>query len=88
MPKKMNLGKMLNKESVEPKKLENLNNHNQQPEYLRARGVAAMLGIHVSTCWRLVAEGKLPRPIKIGSRCSLWDRSAVLEAVRKMGAAA
>ncbi len=85
MPKKMNLGKMLNKEPVEQTKSENAAS---QPEYLRARGVAAMLGIHVSTCWRLVAEGKLPRPIKLGTRCSLWDRSAVLEAVKKMGEAA
>jgi predicted DNA-binding transcriptional regulator AlpA len=39
---------------------------------LRAKQASAFLCIGVSTLWRWVKEGKLPRPIRLSKRCSVW----------------
>ncbi len=33
--------------------------------FLRPKQVAALMGVHVSTIYRLVEDGKLPRPVAI-----------------------
>ena len=46
---------------------------------LRVREVAAVLGIHVRTVWRLAAmaemdEGDFPRPVRIAKKTIRWRR--------------
>ncbi|MBW8077918.1 MAG: helix-turn-helix domain-containing protein [Gallionella sp.] len=59
-------------------------------EHDRLLGVqeaAALLGLPISSLWALVAEGRLPRQIKIGRR-SRWSRSALEEWIREQHKAA
>lgn len=42
------------------------------PKVLRPKEVAVYLSISLTTFWRLVQRGELPRGIKISSRCSVW----------------
>lgn len=44
----------------------------------RVREVAGLLSLSVRNVWRLVAEGKLAAPAKIG-RCSVWFESDIIE---------
>lgn len=39
-------------------------------QIIKNKAAAARLGISPSTYWRLVREGELPRPIKIGKQAS------------------
>ena len=41
------------------------------PLLLSARQVADLLGIGLSTLWRLVSSGRTPEPVKLG-RCTRW----------------
>ncbi|WP_367116567.1 helix-turn-helix transcriptional regulator [Desulfovibrio sp.] len=41
---------------------------------MRARDGAIFLGIGTSTFWKWHAEGKLPRGIRLSSRCTVWRR--------------
>jgi excisionase family DNA binding protein len=44
------------------------------PELLRVREVASLLGIGISTVWLKLRQGLLPKPVKLG--CSVrWRRS-------------
>lgn len=47
------------------------------PVHLRAKQAAAYLGIGISTLWRWSNEGRLPRPIRLSSRCSVWPQTAL-----------
>ncbi|AYV35650.1 hypothetical protein DBR07_04540 [Aeromonas sp. HMWF036] len=40
--------------------------------YVRAKILAPMLGIAEVTLWRWAADGKIPKPIKLGSRVTAW----------------
>lgn len=58
-------------------------NHDQR---LTVRQVASLLGVGVSTIWKMcsVDDGRLPPPERYGSRCSRWRYASVLEALEKM----
>lgn len=43
---------------------------------------AALLGISRATFWRRVADGTLPKPIKIG-HATRWRRAEVLAAIER-----
>ena len=43
----------------------------------RAAGVAKSLAVAESTIWRWVADGKFPKPIKLGERVTVWDLDEV-----------
>ena len=45
----------------------------------RAPEAAATLHVSLSTLWRLVRTGQLPRPFRLSERCVGWD-AADLEA--------
>lgn len=49
---------------------------------LRVKHVAVDLGVAESTVWRWVAEGRLPRPVRIGPNAVGWH-SDVLDAWTK-----
>jgi len=46
-------------------------------EILRRRALQAKVGLPISTIYRLVAEGKFPKPVKLAARASGWLRSEV-----------
>lgn len=47
---------------------------------LTARESATYLQISVPTFWRRVADGTVPKPVKIGS-LSRWPRSEIIEVI-------
>jgi len=59
---------MKNKETLEVK----------PQEFYRAKEAAARLRIGVSTFWRWVQIGKIPKGKKIGERVTIWKRSDLL----------
>lgn len=52
----------------------------------RAKKAAVRLGIAPSTLWRWTQQGRLPQPIRLSARCSVW-RIADLEAFLEKQAA-
>jgi len=46
---------------------------------LRVSALAIRLGLSKSTIWRLVREGKFPKPIKLSDKVTVWKAEAVLE---------
>jgi len=53
-------------------------------KYTRAKNLAESLGVAQSTVWRWVKEGRLPNPIKLASRTTVWDTEAVEAAIERM----
>ena len=47
--------------------------------FLRVKQVAKKIGIGKSTVWLWVKEGKLPEPIKISSRVTVWEEDKITE---------
>lgn len=48
---------------------------NMSEKMLRAKDAAAFLGIGVSTLWKWVKDGRLPKGISLGPRCTVWRQS-------------
>lgn len=44
---------------------------------LRAKDAAQFLGIALSTFWRWVGEGKLPKGRRLSPRCTVWLRTDI-----------
>lgn len=53
---------------------------------LTAREAAPLLGISVPTFWRRVADGVVPKPIKLGA-LSRWPQSEILQVIETAKAA-
>ncbi len=53
---------------------------------LTAKEAAAILQCSIPTFWRWAAEGKVPKPIKLGAM-SRWPQSEILEIIEKAKAA-
>lgn len=49
---------------------------------LTAREAAPMLGISIPTFWRRVADGTVPKPVKLGA-LSRWPQSEIIEVIEK-----
>ena len=47
--------------------------HPIKPRFMRPRQAASYLAICEASLWRLVQRGELPKPIKQGARCSLFE---------------
>lgn len=45
---------------------------------LRVSALAPRLGISKNTIWRLVREGKFPKPIKLSEKVTVWKAADVL----------
>jgi predicted DNA-binding transcriptional regulator AlpA len=45
---------------------------------LRVSALAPRLGISKNTIWRLVREGKFPKPIKLSEKVTVWKACDVL----------
>lgn len=46
-------------------------------ELLTVQQVATMLNISRRTIWWLVANGKFPKPIRLGARLRRWERAEI-----------
>jgi predicted DNA-binding transcriptional regulator AlpA len=56
--------------------------------FLRISQILALVPIGKSTWWRWVAEGKAPKPLKLGAKTTVWDAeeiAAFLEKMRREG---
>ncbi len=53
---------------------------------LKDREGAAMLGVSVPTFWRRVADGTIPKPIKLGA-LSRWPQSEIQAVIERAKAA-
>ena len=51
--------------------------------FFRAKDAAAYLGIGVSTLWSWAKKGRIPKPIRLGCRCSVWAREDLEEFIEK-----
>jgi len=54
-----------------------------QTQYLRAKEVAKLLNIGISSVWRHTREGRLPKPKKISSRTTVWEYSELIEFIQQ-----
>jgi prophage regulatory protein len=52
-----------------------------QERLLRPRQVQDLLAISKPTLYRLIRDGKLPKPEKLGPRTSVWRESVISKAV-------
>lgn len=53
---------------------------------LKDREAAPLLSISIPTFWRRVADGTIPKPIKLGA-LSRWPQSEILEVIERAKAA-
>lgn len=53
---------------------------------LKDKEAAPLLGISIPTFWRRVADGTVPKPIKLGA-LSRWPRSEILAVIERAKAA-
>lgn len=53
-------------------------------KYVRAKQIAKDKGISVSTVWRWVQVGILPKPIKLTNRTTVWRAEDVNAAIEKL----
>lgn len=49
------------------------------PLLVDTKTLATMLGIGVRTLWRLVSQGKLPRPLTLGKKLRRWRLDKIRE---------
>lgn len=61
--------------------------HSAKVRALRAKQVAAKLGIGLSSVWRLSKyDPDFPRPFRLAARTTAWDESEIDEFVRTKAA--
>lgn len=56
--------------------------------FVRVETLAKMLGIAVVTTWRWSAKGKLPKPIRLSARCTVWRAEEIRDWMNAQGKAA
>ncbi|MBQ0132403.1 MAG: AlpA family phage regulatory protein [Comamonas sp.] len=53
-------------------------NKSGQPQSVRPKGAANLLGVGVSTFWRWVKErSDFPKPRKLSSRCTVFESTSI-----------
>ena len=53
---------------------------------MRAAEAAVFLGIGISTFWRWVSQGRLPKGKRLSSRCTVWMRADIERFLADAGA--
>ncbi|MBI1204789.1 MAG: helix-turn-helix domain-containing protein [Rhodopseudomonas sp.] len=59
---------------------------NASDPLLRDKEAARLLGSSTSTFWRWVANGTIPKPVKLGGM-SRWPRSEIIDVIERCKAA-
>jgi len=54
---------------------------NDMPRLLRDKQFAALLSISRSYLWRLVKQGKIPPPIKLGQKTTVWKSAVAIKVI-------
>ena len=54
---------------------------NDMPRLLRDKQFAELLSISRSYLWRLVKQGKIPAPIKLGPKTTVWKSSVAIKVI-------
>jgi predicted DNA-binding transcriptional regulator AlpA len=49
--------------------------------YVRDKQVAAFCAVSRTTVWRMAKSGRLPKPIKLSSRVTVWKAEEVIKSV-------
>lgn len=55
-----------------------------EEQLLRAWDVAKLLGVSIPTVWRWTREGKLPQPMKITQRITVWRKTELIPCVEAL----
>lgn len=55
-----------------------------EEQLLRAWDVAKLLGVSIPTVWRWTREGKLPQPMKITQRITVWRKTEIIPCVEAL----
>lgn len=55
---------------------------------LRPKAAAQLLGVDRSTLYRWANQGKLPKPIQLSTRASVWRQEDLLAFVERCGGSA
>jgi len=55
-------------------------------KYISAEKIAENMGVSVSTVWRWLRRGKLPKPFHPTERCTRWDAEEVQAVFDKLQA--
>ena len=53
--------------------------------YVRAQELARQLGVSRATIWLWAKDGRLPPPIKLGPRVTVWDMAKVEKWIEDLG---
>ena len=53
-------------------------------QLIRMSQVISLVGLKRSWIYQMIKEGKFPRPIKIGTRTSVWTLSSVAAWIQKI----
>ena len=64
----------------------NRNRYIQISELTSKKGAPGILPISPATCWRLVKQGRIPAPFKLGPGTTVWDLDEVEAAIGAMKA--
>jgi len=54
----------------------------EKSSLLRDKAVCQLLSISRSYLWRMVRDGKLPKPVKLGPKLTLWKRADIEPVLR------
>jgi len=55
---------------------------NDMPRLLRDKQFAELLSISRSYLWRLVKQGKIPAPIKLGPKTTVWKSAVAMKVIK------
>jgi len=55
---------------------------NEMPRLLRDKQFAELLSISRSYLWRLVKQGKIPAPVKLGAKTTVWKSDVAIKVIK------
>ena len=56
--------------------------------FIRVNQLSQILGVAVVTCWRWSAQGRLPAPLKLSDRVTVWRAEDIRAFINAQGKAA
>jgi len=56
----------------------------QDERLLRVWDVAKLVGVSVPTVWRWTREGRLPQPIKLTPRVTVWKKTELIPSLEAL----
>ncbi len=56
--------------------------------FIRVNQLSQILGVAIVTCWRWSAQGRLPAPLKLSERVTVWRVESIREWMDAQGKAA